>query len=66
MVKVVKDLPIFPKFLKEVTLTGSGECKFQDVTLQNYQENLNALSNNYKNFISSINKSVKKKIFWAT
>ena len=47
------------KILKEVTLTENGEYKYQDITLQNYQASLNTLSNNYKEFISKINKSVE-------
>ena len=56
--KVVNDLPVLP-ILKEVTLTENGEYKYQDITLHNYQASLNALSNNYKEFISKINKSVE-------
>ena len=37
----------------------NGEYKYQDVTLQNYQASLNALSNNYKECISKINQSVE-------
>ena len=54
-----KQLTNFTKFLKEVTLTENGEYKYQDVTLQNYQASLNALSNNYKEFISKINEGVE-------
>ena len=44
-----KRLTNFMKFLKEVTLTEIGEHKYHDVTLQNYQASLNALSNNSNN-----------------
>ena len=54
-----KWLTSFTKILKEVTLTENGEYKYQDITLHNYQASLNALSNNYKEFISKINKSVE-------
>ena len=40
-------------------MTENGEYKYQDITLQNYQASLNTLSNNYKEFISKINKSVE-------
>ena len=56
-----KRLTNFTKFLKEVTLTENGEYKYQDVTLQNYQASLNALWDNYKEFISKINESVERR-----
>ena len=58
--KVVNNLYTnFTKFLEEVTFMENGEYKYQDVTLQNYQASLNALSNNYKECISKINQSVE-------
>ena len=54
-----KRLTNFTKFLKEVTLKENGEYKYRDVTLQNYQASLNALSDNYKEFISKINENVE-------
>ena len=56
-----KRLTNFAEFRKEVNLTGNGEYKYQDVTLQNYQASLNALSNNYKEFISKVNESVERR-----
>ena len=56
-----KRLTNFAKFQKEVNLTGNGVFKYQDVTLQNYQASLNALSNNYKEFISKVNESVERR-----
>ena len=43
-----KRLTNFTKFLKEVTLLEKREYKYLNVTLQNYQASLNALSNNYR------------------
>ena len=47
----------FTRFLKEVTLTDSGEYNDQYVTLQDYQASLNAFSKNYRKFISKVNGS---------
>ena len=50
----IKQLTNFMEFLKEVTLAENGEY-----TVENYQASLNALSSNYKEFISKINECVE-------
>ena len=54
-----KQLTNFTKSLKQVTDRNWGIQKYQEVTLQYHQASLNALWNNYKEFISKINERVK-------